>query len=365
MKLSNISVDNSFFNAKNDVIFSAKTGSNAQKSASSFDLEAKNSQKYSPNEQTNSANLIRFFDGKNQVNVNLSSQSIDILKSYFDESDFIELEDGSVGLSGEANAYVEGWFKDIAYTRGYAAADENNDGTVDKDELLNVKGFAAQYFNASFNGDSLNLSNSSNAGTYLKGSDIAQYASKDFFKDTSIEAVLDRTIRSDKDLDGNLTWLESASKGGKLGNALVNDIMNAAYAAVTQKPIAQVSVQYTEVKFSYSSVSYSKGVNVGTSQMSNIQRLFGDRIKELLQKYPEFAAIIQSNENISENTLKQLKEEYNKRAKEFLHSVTGFSDKFIDNRFFNANRLNLQSVERFERFDMEFSMSVLKVDVRA
>ena len=363
MNFSSIGVENSFFNAKNDVIFSAKTGSNSAKSASSYDLETQNAQKYSSNQSQNSANLVRFFDGKNQVNLNLSNQSIEILKSYFDENDFIELEDGSVGLSGEANAYVEGWFKDIAYTRGYAAADENSDGTVDKDELLNVKGFAAQYFNASFDGDSLNLSNSRNAGTYLKGSDIAQYASEGFFKDTSIEAVLDRTIRSDKDMDSNLTWLESASKGGSLGNALVNDIMNAAYAAVTQKPVAQLSVQYTEVKFSYSSVSYSKGV--GLNSASNLQRLFSDKIKELLQKYPEFAAIIQTNENISENTLKQLKEEYNKRAKEFLQSATKLSNNFINQRFFTNDRLNLQSVQRFESFHMEFSMSILKVDVRA
>lgn len=361
MKLNSISVDNSFFNAKDDVIFNAASGSNAKKTASSFDLEAQNSQQYSSTQIQNTKNLVRFFDGANQVNVNLSEQSINVLKSYFDESDFVELDDGSIGLSGEANAYVEGWFKDIAYTRGYAAADENNDGTVDKDELMNVSGFAAQYVTASFNGDNLNLSNTRNAGSYLKGSDVAKYAHESFFKDTSIEAVLDKTIKSDQNMDGKLTWLEGAGGGKSLGEALVNDIMNAAYAAVTQKPVQKISVEYTEVKFSYFSVSYSKGVG----SASDLEKLFGDKISQLLQKYPEFRSIIENDENVSENMLKRLKEEYDRRAKELLKSATGFSDDFINNRFFKNNRLNLQSVERYEVFNLEFSMSILKVDVQA
>lgn len=48
-------------------------------------------------------------------------------------------EDGTVYLRNKAEAFVSGWFADIAYTREFLKSDENNDGVLSDEEILNVK----------------------------------------------------------------------------------------------------------------------------------------------------------------------------------------------------------------------------------
>ena len=75
-----------------------------------------NDKTISPN---NNEQTILFADptNGNLVKLNLSTKNIEKLKSHFSNEDFYERKDGSLRLNGEAEAYVSGWFGDIAYKR--------------------------------------------------------------------------------------------------------------------------------------------------------------------------------------------------------------------------------------------------------
>ncbi len=71
----------------------------------------------------------------NPVKVNLSKANVEKLKEHFtDENNFFERKDGTLRLNGKAEAYVSGWFGDIAYKREFLKADADKDGKLSEDE---------------------------------------------------------------------------------------------------------------------------------------------------------------------------------------------------------------------------------------
>lgn len=72
------------------------------------------------------------------VSVALDKENIEKLKSQFGEEDIFQRPDGSVLLDNKAEAFVAGWFSDIAYNRKFLSADENNDGLIGQDEYKNT-----------------------------------------------------------------------------------------------------------------------------------------------------------------------------------------------------------------------------------
>ncbi|MBU0502425.1 MAG: hypothetical protein KJ811_04155, partial [Candidatus Margulisbacteria bacterium] len=78
-------------------------------------------------------NLVAFNDpvSKKVAVVSLSSATMDKLKTHFGENDFYERKDGITRLDNKAEAFVGGWFGDIAYKREFFKADSNNDGKLD------------------------------------------------------------------------------------------------------------------------------------------------------------------------------------------------------------------------------------------
>ncbi|MEK6658748.1 MAG: hypothetical protein AABY36_03590 [Campylobacterota bacterium] len=90
---------------------------------------------------TEKSNLVAFNDsvsGKIAV-VSLSSATMDKLKAHFGENDFFKREDGITRLDNKAEAFVGGWFGDIAYKREFLSADQNQDGKLDSNEYLETR----------------------------------------------------------------------------------------------------------------------------------------------------------------------------------------------------------------------------------
>ncbi len=361
MEFSKISVDNSFFNDSDSVVFSAKGGHARAKSAASYDVARANVHNYGAGEAVKSGEgVVRFFADDEQVGMSLSKGAMDALRGYFDESDFVTLEDGSVGLSGDANAYVEGWFKDIAYSRGYLGADEDGDGLIVRDELMNARGFAYQTFSASVNAEGeLGLSNAKAGESYVKGSDVASFANPNLFRTTTIEAILDRTIRSDKDMNGQITWLEGQSGGGSLGNAAVNDVMGAAQAVVSHLENGNQPWVKSETHVSVTVAKYG----LEMSSKSSVERVKADldalKKTSLLARYPEFRAFIENNENVNESRLAKMRSD----ARSAIKGATGLSDDFIERNFFKGGALDMAGVRRYDEFNLKFSMEVMKIDI--
>ena len=77
--------------------------------------------------QSQSQNQIIFTDPTNskEVKISLTPDNINKLKSNFKSDDFYQRQDGSIRLSGKAEAFVSGWYGDIAYSRNFLKADSD------------------------------------------------------------------------------------------------------------------------------------------------------------------------------------------------------------------------------------------------
>jgi len=160
------------------------------------------------------SNLVAFNDpvsGEIAV-VSLSSTTMDKLKAHFGENDFFKREDGITRLDNKAEAFVGGWFGDIAYKREFLSADQNQDGKLNGSEYLNTKN--------SFSGDGIVTLNYITGNASIEGkidrnyqkvgditSSIGLYNQKN--QSTSIDDELDTTLRIDKDFNSKISLTES------------------------------------------------------------------------------------------------------------------------------------------------------------
>ena len=138
------------------------------------------------------------------VGVNLSKNTIEKLKDFFSNDINIDT-DGTVFLSGKANKYISGWFNDIAFRRGFIAADSENKGYVDEKGLKDLFIDSRSKVASSDNGMSYVL----DFENYLKVDSrlIAAGAYNNFRQ--SIDDVLEDTIKMDTDFDGKISVKEN------------------------------------------------------------------------------------------------------------------------------------------------------------
>ena len=136
------------------------------------------------------------------------------LKSVFDIKDFFNRDDGSTILNGKAESFVGGWFGDIAYKRGYLEADSNSDGFMNSIELMDTySGFMSEGVYSM----TIKAQVATNVETYIKfDKNFTQKHStmvkENKFTSDTIEKELNRTLNSDKNSDGNITYGEIMSK---------------------------------------------------------------------------------------------------------------------------------------------------------
>lgn len=88
-----------------------------------------------------SGKTVMFDDPKsgNRVQLQLTDENLKRLEEKFGKQDFYTRSDGTIRLSGKAEAFVSGWFGDVAYRQNFLGADANNDGVISKSEFGNLK----------------------------------------------------------------------------------------------------------------------------------------------------------------------------------------------------------------------------------
>ena len=148
------------------------------------------------------------------IKIGLSDENLAKLKSVFDIKDFFNRDDGSTILNGKAESFVGGWFGDIAYKRGYLEADSNSDGFMSSIELMDTySGFMSEGVYSM----TIKTDVATNVETYIKfDKNFTQKHStmvkENKFTSDTIEKELNRTLNSDKNSDGNITYGEIMNK---------------------------------------------------------------------------------------------------------------------------------------------------------
>ncbi|MDE7317765.1 MAG: hypothetical protein K2N12_08575, partial [Helicobacter sp.] len=138
-----------------------------------------------------------------RVTLNLSKENLERLKSQFDSHDFYARSDGAIRLNGKAEAFVSGWFGDIAYQQNFAGADKDGSGRVSGEEWREVRTFLV-------NGvyDAISVTETS-IETYIP---LGNYASTHSYQ--TIEDGLNAIIEIDKDFDGHIQRIGELYENG-------------------------------------------------------------------------------------------------------------------------------------------------------
>ena len=148
------------------------------------------------------------------IKIGLSDENLAKLKSVFDIKDFFNRDDGSTILNGKAESFVGGWFGDIAYKRGYLEADSNSDGFMNSIELMDTySGFGSE--GSYYLGAMKAIADGASGYTQYTREFQNRHSTmsnNNKYKSDTIEKELNRTLNSDKNSDGNITYGEIMSK---------------------------------------------------------------------------------------------------------------------------------------------------------
>lgn len=152
------------------------------------------------------------------VIASLEDETIDKLKDHFGESDIVQKEDGSIRLTGKAEAFVSGWFADVAYSRGFLDADSDHNGQLTEDEYNNtnnnfgIEGICVyEENNGEINPAKIveKVSGTYGSSNTFEGEYYRNY--REYDKVLSLDDELNTTLQIDKDFDGEVTLDEAFS----------------------------------------------------------------------------------------------------------------------------------------------------------
>jgi len=170
---------------------------------------------------------------KKYVIASLENETLDKLREHFGKNDVVEKEDGSTRLIGDAEAFVSGWFADIAYKREFLTADENGDGQLTEEEYnktrnnFGIEGFSMSEYssgderlvvagekileNTQYSFSSRDMISSDIQGI-TKQTDTISYRNDQIA--ISLDDELNTTLQGDKDFDGEINLEEAYSVNG-------------------------------------------------------------------------------------------------------------------------------------------------------
>lgn len=193
---------------------------------------AKSEFAYLTNESSGvSKQTVVFDDPKSgqKVALTLDNKTIEKLKNHFGSDDVYTRSDGIVRLDNKAEAFVSGWFADVAYKREVLGADQNNDGKIDDQEYRKTKSFIHGYIEIEMNQGSIRSINDVVTENYADGSrlqenDYMQHLKSDT---TTLDAIIDESINTDRDYNGNIgldEMLKFVYKTGSTAVAVTKDV---------------------------------------------------------------------------------------------------------------------------------------------
>ena len=335
-----------FFKDKNQVAFKAQDATYKTKKAQDFKL--------TPTNADTTRNALRFFDEEKQVSISVSDKTLNFLQKHFYSGNFIALKDGSTALRGDAAVFVEGWYKDIMYNRGFLASNLNANASIEgATEHIGFKSSISTKSEPIKEGSWLVFGAGTNA-TYQNGNANAGKI--------SLDELMDKTLQSDKNRNGEITFLEAYAGEDKLAQGYENwlnavmrehfkneNISINTYGIIVQRfanESAQAVGLYDDAIFEsslyggLSALNASKLKKLGnelnptqeqspTNETIQIKKSPKDDKKDneeelLALKYPEFRSLIKSKgvENISESELEALRQK-----KQIITSYQANTDK--------------------------------------
>lgn len=167
---------------------------------------------YHTSSKLQNSSLVAFTDQSNgkYVVLSLKNDTISMLKSHFGNDDLYKRDDGITRLDNKAEAYVAGWFADIAYKREFLSSDSNNDGLLSDGEYRNTKNSFSHHGDVFGAGDNIEI-NTWIGDTYQKSSSSA----KNFINqiqdkaNITIDKQLDITINNDDDFNSKISFDEA------------------------------------------------------------------------------------------------------------------------------------------------------------
>lgn len=218
----NTSVDNSIAFEAGQVDAKDRSNKELEDQASSFSELLNQTQRTNEisyrTTSTNEDSLTTTFEdptnGK-MVAVSLNKDVISKLEDYFGQDDIRRNQDGTVTLDNKAEAYVAGWFEDIAYNRDFLKADANNDGKLSRDEYNQTKNnFEANIKVTVTKGEDVSVDVEESVGkSYINAREsddfTSLYRSRDRAK--SLDDELNMTLSIDKNFDSKVDMDEAYS----------------------------------------------------------------------------------------------------------------------------------------------------------
>lgn len=218
----NTSVDNSIAFEASKVDANDRTNKELEDQASSFSELLNQTQRTSEisyrTTSTDEDSLTTTFEdptnGK-MVAVSLNKDTISKLEDYFGQNDIRRNQDGTVTLDNKAEAYVAGWFEDIAYNRGFLDADVNNDGQLSREEYNQTRNnFEANLKVTVTKSDSIFVDVEESVGkSYINARESDDFTSlyRSGNRAKSLDDELNMTLSIDKNFDSKVDMGEAYS----------------------------------------------------------------------------------------------------------------------------------------------------------
>lgn len=182
--------------------------SDSSNSTNGLDTQETSNISYETKHKLSNSSLVAFNDptnGKFAI-VSLQNSTISMLKSHFGESDFYKRDDGITRLDNKAEAYVAGWFGDIAYKREFLSADSNKDGLLSDSEYGNTKNDF--YINGQLSNSGKNITERvAEVYVSIKDKELINY--REYNKSTSIDDELNKTLSINKDMNNEISLKEA------------------------------------------------------------------------------------------------------------------------------------------------------------
>lgn len=284
-------------------------------------------------QQPNQSRMVLFDDpmSKTRISLALSEDAITKLQKSFDFGDFYQRKDGILRLSGKAEAFVSGWFGDLAYKQNYRHADVDKNGKIENDEWDALRGgfFSGGVY------DSTTVIETEVAG-YQKGG----------FYDTLNEA-LNALILSDVDSNGHLMRFgefQSVADAVQMIDDTISSGLNG--KKIANKDLQQLTIEEFE--------KLRKDLQTRLKEQQLLQKL-KDSNGELGNLTNEELEILQNSHSLSqkdlktltkldENEIQELQDEWDSRAFATLGNLTNISQEVWKQAL--ANPKNQESQNR-------------------
>lgn len=103
--------------------------------------------KFADNQNADENKIVVFDDAKSgkKVAVKLNDKTIEKLKNILAKKTYMPEKTVCSWLNNKAEAFVSGWFGDIAYNREVLGADKDKDGKINEEEYKQTKSFFGGY----------------------------------------------------------------------------------------------------------------------------------------------------------------------------------------------------------------------------